>query len=163
MDITFFGDKQDAYFMNVALEQARKAGECGEVPVGAVVIDPYGGILAQAYNQVEQLGTQRAHAEMVVLEHAAQVMGNWRLAGCWLYVTLEPCTMCMGLAQLSRIAGVVYGAASPLFGYRLDNRDNLQVYKRDTLIVIGGVEKQQAEQLLKDFFHNKRATKRGRH
>src|SRR5437016_11689783 len=98
--------------MQIALEQAHHAYEQGEVPVGAVVIDENGVIIAQAYNQVEHATTQRAHAEMIALEQAARNRGNWRLAGCWLYVTLEPCTMCIGLSQLSRVAGVVYGASS---------------------------------------------------
>jgi tRNA(Arg) A34 adenosine deaminase TadA len=114
-----FGAQLDIIFMDAALEQAEIAAEQSEVPVGAVVIDEKGAIIARAYNQVEHTGTQRAHAEMLALEQAALSRGNWRLSGCWLYVTLEPCTMCMGLARLSRVAGVVYGARSPLMGYSL--------------------------------------------
>ncbi|MCX5925133.1 MAG: nucleoside deaminase [Candidatus Dependentiae bacterium] len=161
MDISIFGEKQDIYYMNAAFEQAQEGYSKEEVPVGAVVVDPYGAIIAQAYNQVEQLGIQRAHAEMIALEQAALKIGNWRLLGCWLYVTLEPCSMCMGCAQLSRMAGVVYGAPSPLFGYRLDNSDSFQVYKRNALVVIGGVEMQKSEHLLKKFFHKKRTQKGG--
>lgn len=159
MSRTIFGEKQDAYFMDLALEQAHRAYDNDEVPVGAVVIDSDGGILAQAYNQVERCGTQRAHAEMLALEQAARSIGNWRLGGCWLYVTLEPCTMCMGLAQLSRIAGIAYGAPSPLFGYR--GGQDMQLFTKDRLIVVSGVREQQAVQLLKKFFYKKRVTDRG--
>lgn len=159
--VTIFGATQDRYYMGVALAEARKAYECGEVPVGAIVVDANGDILTQAYNQVEHLGTQRAHAEMIALEHAAQVNKNWRLSGCWLYVTLEPCTMCMGLALLSRLAGVAYGAASPLFGYRLDSTYDLRLYKRNDFTIIEGVETEKSEQLLKQFFYEKRMAKSG--
>lgn len=162
VDITIFGEKRDICFMNAAFEQAQLAYALNEVPVGAVVVDADGSIIAHAYNQVESMGTQRAHAEMSALEMACQVKKNWRLAGCWLYVTLEPCTMCMGFAQLSRVAGVVYGASSPLFGYRLDNNDSLRVYKRDAPIIIGGVDGCRSEQLLKQFFNKKRIEKSGR-
>lgn len=159
--VTIFGATRDRHYMKMALAQARRAYECGEVPVGAVVVDANGDILTQAYNQVEHLGTQRAHAEMIALECAAQIHKNWRLTGCWLYVTLEPCTMCMGLALLSRLAGVVYGANSPLFGYRLDSVYDLRLYKRNDFMIIEGIEAQESEQLLKQFFYEKRMAKSG--
>jgi len=147
-----FGVQQDIIFMSVALEQAEIAAQQGEVPVGAVVIDEKGAIIARAYNQVEHKGTQRAHAEMLALEQAAASRGNWRLLGCWLYVTLEPCTMCMGLARLSRVAGVVYGARSPLMGYSL--QDTLG--GREDMVVIRGVQAEKAELVLKKFFKRRR-------
>src|SRR5690606_33753945 len=110
----------------------------------------------RGYNSVERDSTQRAHAEGIAIEHASKKLNDWRLTGHWLYVTLEPCTMCMGLIKLSRLEGVVYGAASPLFGFRLDNQDDLWVYKKDAFSIIEGVEKEASAALLKKFFHKKR-------
>jgi tRNA(adenine34) deaminase len=154
VNTTIFGAKQDIIFMSSALEQAHQAYERGEVPVGAVVIDENGVIIAQAYNQVEHTHTQRTHAEMIALEQAARNRGNWRLAGCWLYVTLEPCMMCVGLAQLSRVAGIVYGASSPLVGFSRDT--GIRSLVESDVLVIGGVEAEKAELLLRTFFKEQR-------
>ncbi|MDP3889363.1 MAG: nucleoside deaminase [bacterium] len=159
MNASIFGKQKDQFFMQLALAQAKRAFEKNEVPIGAIVVAPDGTIIARAFNRVEQKHTQRAHAEMLVLEKAAQKYGDWRLSGHWLYVTLEPCSMCMGLARLSRLAGVVYGADSPLFGYQLDNVEGLRVYNEDVLLTIKGVEATEAALLLKQFFQNKREKK----
>lgn len=151
-----FGKDKDNAYMHRALAQARKAFAAGEVPVGAVVVDAQGGVLAAAYNRVEQMDTQTAHAEMRAITSAGRKRGDWRLDGCWLYVTLEPCTMCMGLATLSRFEGVIFGATSPLFGYRLDKQDGLPLYKRDIKMIIEGICGQEAADLLKQFFKNQR-------
>jgi len=148
----------DTYYMNEALKEARRAQEHDEVPIGAIVVGPDGMILGRGYNQVESQKTQRAHAESIALEMAAHGRGDWRLDGCTLYVTLEPCHMCMGLIQLSRIARVVYAASSPLFGYRLDKGAGPWVYKNDVEIT-QGVAADEAQQLLKLFFQAKRNKK----
>lgn len=153
---TVFGAEKDQFFMQRALEQAQVAAAIGEVPVGAVVVNGAGEIVGSGYNSVEQDCTQRAHAESLAIEQASKNSGDWRLIDHWLYVTLEPCSMCMGLIKLSRLSGVVYGASSPLFGFHLDNKDDLWVYKRDALFVLEGVKEQDAMALLKDFFHKKR-------
>lgn len=153
---TVFGKEKDQAFMEQALIEAHKAYAIDEVPIGAVVVNPDGIIMARAYNSVERDCTQRAHAEMVAIELAGRYCGNWRLNGCWLYVTLEPCSMCMGLIKLSRLAGVVYGASSPLFGFHLDNQGDLWVYKRDAFSIIEGVKLEESANLLKQFFHDKR-------
>jgi tRNA(adenine34) deaminase len=153
---SIFGKEKDLVFMQEALTQAKLAYEIDEVPIGAVVVNSEGDIIARAYNSVERDCTQRAHAECLAIEQAGKSLGDWRLSGCWLYVTLEPCSMCMGLIRLSRLAGVVYGASSPLFGFSLDNADDLWVYKRGVISVVEGVGVDEAADLLKDFFHKKR-------
>jgi tRNA(adenine34) deaminase len=150
-----FGPEKDRYFMAQALAQARKAFACNEVPVGAVIVDAAGQIIARAYNKVEKSHTQTAHAEMHALTRACKKIGNWRGEGLWLYVTLEPCSMCMHLILLSRISGVVFGAASPSFGYHLDKAACLAVYKREALKIVPYCS-EESKQLLQCFFQLKR-------
>ncbi|HRN78030.1 MAG TPA: nucleoside deaminase [Candidatus Dependentiae bacterium] len=156
MNASVFGKEKDIVFMQEALQEACSAQKENEVPIGAVVVNAHGEIIGRGYNQVEQKHSQCAHAECIAITHAGNTIGDWRLEGCWLYVTLEPCAMCMGLIRLSRINGVVYGASSPLFGYRLDNAAELSVYNRDLLAIIEGVESEKSEVLLKKFFQQKR-------
>ncbi|WP_344967029.1 tRNA adenosine(34) deaminase TadA [Streptosporangium fragile] len=96
--------------MRLALEQAACAGARGEVPVGAVVLGPDGSVLGRAGNDREASVDPTAHAEILALREAARARGEWRLTGCTLVVTLEPCTMCAGAAVLARVDRVVYGA-----------------------------------------------------
>ena len=96
--------------MRRALDEAAQAASAGDVPVGAVVLGPDGTLLATGHNEREATGDPTAHAEVVALRRAAAVLGEWRLTGCTLVVTLEPCTMCAGALVQSRIARVVYGA-----------------------------------------------------
>lgn len=152
-----FGAKLDIKYMKQALTLARRALATDEVPIGAVVVDEQGVVVGRGYNQVMNRCTQRAHAEVAALACAGKKRGDWRLNGCVLYVTLEPCAMCMALTSLSRVRTVVYGATSPLFGYHLDldNEAGLRVYKRDVQIV-SGVMSDEAVSLLKQFFQKKR-------
>ncbi|MFD8560460.1 tRNA adenosine(34) deaminase TadA [Streptosporangium canum] len=96
--------------MRLALAQAAAAGARGEVPVGAVVLGPDGSVLARAGNDRESLNDPTAHAEILALREAARARGEWRLTGCTLVVTLEPCTMCAGASVLARVDRIVYGA-----------------------------------------------------
>jgi len=105
----------DVFFMREALRQAGKAFEAGEVPVGAVVVRE-GRIIARAFNQVELLKDATAHAEMLALTQAEEVVGDWRLNDCTLYVTKEPCPMCAGAMVHTRVARVVFGASDPKSG-----------------------------------------------
>jgi tRNA(adenine34) deaminase len=102
--------------MRLALGEAAAAAEHGDVPVGAVVAAADGTVLAAAHNQREKAGDPTAHAEVLALRAAAQAVGSWRLTGCTLVVTLEPCAMCAGAVVLSRVARLVYGAADPKAG-----------------------------------------------
>jgi tRNA(adenine34) deaminase len=102
--------------MRRALAQAARAPGHGDVPVGAVLLDASGEVLAEACNDREGSGDPTAHAEVLVLRAGAAALGTWRLTGCTLVVTLEPCTMCAGAAVLARVARIVYGPADPKAG-----------------------------------------------
>lgn len=115
--------KDHAYYMKLALQQARIARTHGEVPAGCVIIrasdsedGPAGQILGRAHNQVEQLRDATAHAEMIALTQAAEAIGDWRLTDTILYVTKEPCPMCAGAIVLARVPTVVYSASDPRRG-----------------------------------------------
>ncbi|HEY3394324.1 MAG TPA: tRNA adenosine(34) deaminase TadA [Lacipirellulaceae bacterium] len=152
-------------FMRMALREAEVAFEADEVPIGAVVVhEPAAGgrprVIASAHNQREQLHDPTAHAEMIAITQAAEALGNWRLADCTLYVTLEACPMCAGAMVLARLPRVVYGAADPKAGavatlYRL--LDDPRLNHRAE--VIGGVLGEACGEILSRFF----AGKRGRH
>ena len=109
------GPPNDQYFMREALRQAQKACEFGEVPVGAVVVLA-GKIIGRAHNQVELLKDATAHAEMLALTQAEAAVGDWRLTGCDLYVTKEPCAMCAGALVHTRIQRVIFGCADSAAG-----------------------------------------------
>lgn len=102
--------------MGLALDAAAQASAHGDVPVGAVVLDPAGEVIAVAGNEREQSGDPTAHAEVLALRIASAVVGEWRLDGCTLVVTLEPCTMCAGASVVSRVARIVFGAFDPKAG-----------------------------------------------
>ena len=106
----------DETFLRAALEQAQLAADAGEVPVGAMIVGPDGDMLARGQNRVLRDSDPTAHAEMVALREAGKALGNYRLEGCALYVTLEPCAMCAGAMIHARIARLVYGAADPKAG-----------------------------------------------
>lgn len=156
-------DKKHLFYMNKALAQARCALKRGEVPVGAVLVDFEGVILSRKYNKTEEKQSQAAHAECLAITQACKKRKSWRLDGCWLYVTLEPCLMCFGLITLSRISGVVYGASSPLFGASRSvgplEKDPLRMENR--LTVIGGLKEYESAAILKLFFKQARQMKKG--
>lgn len=153
---SIFGLQADQRFMAMALRLAHKAAQRDEVPVGAIIVDADGSVIGRGYNNVESSCSQTAHAECNALLKATRIKKNWRLTGCWLYVTLEPCVMCIGLIMNSRMAGVVYAAQSPLFGYHLDNHIASWVYKKNDFRVVRGVCIEQSVALLKQFFTQKR-------
>ena len=144
--------------MRLALDEARKAVDTGDVPIGAVVLAPDGRVLAAAPNRREADGDPTAHAEVVALRAAAGAAGDgWRLDGCTLVVTLEPCTMCAGAAVLARVTRVVYGAPDPNAGAvgslwdvvrdrRLNHRPE----------VVAGVLAEESTELLLRFFAERR-------
>jgi tRNA(adenine34) deaminase len=105
----------EAYYMQLAIEEAKKAEKLGEVPIGAVIVYK-GEVIATGHNLREQLQATHAHAEMVAIEKANAYLNSWRLDGCTLYVTLEPCPMCAGAIVQARIRHVVYGARDPKAG-----------------------------------------------
>jgi tRNA(adenine34) deaminase len=150
-----YSEERNKQFMQQALKMARKAFERDEVPVGCVIVHN-DTVIARAYNQVEHKDTQCAHAELVALQRAGKKLGDWRLLECEIYVTLEPCAMCMHAIRLHRLAGVIYGASSPVFGYQLDKQEFDSLYKDDAIRIVSGIMQDESAQLLKQFFTSKR-------
>jgi tRNA(adenine34) deaminase len=144
-------------FMALALAEATVATHHGDVPVGAVVVSPDGSVLARRHNEREQGGDPTAHAELLALRDAAAAIGAWRLDGCTLVSTLEPCPMCAGAALAARIATVVFGAPDPkagacgsLYNLAADPRLNHE------MAVVPGVRAEEAAALLRRFFSERR-------
>lgn len=148
----------DDFGMMHALLQAQKAFDINEVPIGAIILDKDGKIIARAYNQVEKKRSQLAHAELQVLAKATKKLQRWRLNDVTIYVTLQPCVMCIGALVLSRVKRIVYAANSPLFGCALDKEDWFGIYK-DSLPIIELQERVESVQLLKKFFIKQRRLK----
>lgn len=145
-------DKKN-FYMHKALAQATVALKRNEVPVGVVIVNEQGDIIARAYNQIEKKQCHTAHAEVLAIQKACKIQNNWRLLGCTMYVTLEPCRMCLGLIQLSRLAKIVYGAPSTLFGTGLPEQ---QPTFAKQLTIEGGVLADKSIALLRLFFSDKR-------
>jgi len=146
----------DYEFMRIALEEAKAAFLKDEVPVGAVLVRD-GRILAKAHNSPISLNDPSAHAEMLALRQAAEIIGNYRLVGAELYVTLEPCVMCAGAIILARIKRVIFGARDPkcgavtsLYNILTDQRLNHQVE------VTEGILQKECGQIMSRFFREKR-------
>jgi tRNA(adenine34) deaminase len=150
-------ESYDAW-MRAAIAQARAAERGADVPVGAVVVDAVGAIIGRGHNVREASGDPTGHAELVALRAAAAARGGWRLGGCTLVVTLEPCTMCAGALVLARVDRLVFGAADPKAGAvgslwdvvrdrRLNHRPE----------VVPGVLAAECGDLLNDFFRSRRA------
>ena len=149
-------ERSDDYFMGLALREAAKALEAGEVPIGAVIAHGQR-VIAKAHNQRETLRDPTAHAEMIALSQAAAFLDNWRLLDTTLYVSLEPCAMCAGAIVLARVKRLVYGAPDPkagacgtLYDIVRDPRLNHQVE------VTSGVCAQECAGLLHEFFRARR-------
>jgi tRNA(adenine34) deaminase len=144
-------------FMEIALQEAKKAGQIGEVPVGAIVVSENGEIIAAAHNQPIKRVDPTAHAEMLALRKAALEINNYRLLNTTLYVTVEPCIMCMGAIVHARISRLVFGATDPkwgavgsLYNYAEDDRLNHHVE------IITDVCADDCRRLMQDFFRSKR-------
>ena len=149
--------ERDAGFLQLALGEAKAAGARGEVPVGAVLVSPEGQVLARAGNRIVETHDPTAHAEMLVLREGARLIGNERLIGTTLYVTLEPCAMCAGAISLARVARLVYGAADAKGGAIEHGPRFFQqptCHHRPQVARIGGEDE---GQLLKAFFAARRS------
>ena len=146
----------DTGYMRLALEQARKASAQGEVPIGAVLVRD-GQVLARAHNFRETWQDPTAHAEIVAIREAATQSGSWRLTDTTLYVTLEPCAMCIGAIILARIPRLVFGAMDPKAG-ACGSVLNVPVEQRlnHRVEVIGRTLEQESQELLQTFFRNLR-------
>jgi len=147
----------DQHFMNEALRQARLAYEADEVPVGAVIVRE-AKIIARAHNQVEMLKDATAHAEILAITQAASVIGDWRLEGCTMFVTKEPCPMCAGAVMLSRLKRLVFGVRDERAGaagsvFPITSAAGLN----HVIEVVSGVKEAEARDLLQSFFRGKRS------
>ncbi|MEM9523867.1 MAG: nucleoside deaminase [Pseudomonadota bacterium] len=143
--------------MDLALAEARAAGERGEVPVGAVIVDGGGTVLARAGNRTRELNDPTAHAELLALRAACAAIGSARLPGMAIYVTLEPCAMCAAALAAARIARLYYGADDPKSGGVIHGArvfDHAQSHHRPE--IYAGIAAARAETLLKDFFAARR-------
>lgn len=149
--------QSDAYFMGEALRQARRALEADEVPVGAVIVRE-GRVIARAFNQVELLKDATAHAEMLAITQAQEVVGDWRLTDCTIYVTKEPCPMCAGAMVHARLTRVVFGASDPKAGAASSALNLLQFPTfNHRCEITGGVREAECRELLRNFFAAQRA------
>jgi len=149
-------NKEDENLMKLAIEQAQIAEENGDVPIGAVIVYE-NQIIGRAYNQREQLQDPTAHAEIIALTQAAAFFESWRLLGCTMYVTLEPCTMCAGALVLARIDRLVYGCDDPKTGavrslYNIVTDERLN----HIINVTPGVLAEECSDLLQQFFRRRR-------
>ena len=142
--------------MSSALALAREAAEHGEVPVGCIVTDADGNIIGRGRNRREENGDATAHAEIEAIREACLALGDWRLEGCTLTVTLEPCPMCAGAIINARIPTVVYGAREPISGSCGSVIDLFFERYGHTPKVYGGVLEQECSALLRSFFSEKR-------
>jgi len=148
--------REDDQYMRIAIEQAKIAEENGDIPIGAVIVYK-NQIIAKAYNQREQLRDPTAHAEIIALTQAAAFVESWRLNGCTMYVTLEPCPMCAGALVLSRMDRLIYGCDDPKAG-ACKSLYNIVQDKRlnHRLEVTTGVLQEQCRQQLQEFFSRRR-------
>lgn len=141
--------------MGEALAQAKASQASGEVPVGAVVWRD-GAILSRAHNETESSQNPTAHAECLAIQRACALVSNWRLNDCALFVTLEPCTMCIGAIQLARIPLLVFGAYDPRMGAVGSLYDATLVNTDKQLRVVSGVREDECKEILTNFFESKR-------
>ena len=144
-------------YMQLALAEARQAAALGEIPIGAVLVHA-GEVVARAHNMRETWQDGTAHAEIIVIQEACKRLGRWRLSGCGLYVTVEPCPMCSGAIVNSRIDTVVYGCPDVKAGgaesiFNIITNPNLN----HTATVISGICEEECAQVMKDFFQRRRA------
>lgn len=152
------------YYMRMALQQAERAREEGEVPTGCVIVrvdpdrpDEFGRVVGKAHNQVELLKDPTAHAEILAITQAAAALGDWRLLNAALYVTKEPCAMCAGAIVLARIPTVVFGAPDPRRGGAVSVFNILEhPHLNHRAHVIAGVLEEECSLLLREFFKVRR-------
>ncbi|WP_026568949.1 MULTISPECIES: tRNA adenosine(34) deaminase TadA [Sediminibacillus] len=146
----------DQYYMELAIMEAKKAGQLGEVPIGAVIVHEEQ-VIAASFNLRESLQTTASHAELIAIDKANESIGSWRLENCTLYVTLEPCPMCAGAIIQSRIPRVVFGAYDPKAGCAGTLMNLLEDSRFNHVAEVrGGVLEEACGQLLTDFFRTLR-------
>ncbi|GBG56081.1 tRNA-specific adenosine deaminase [Sporomusaceae bacterium FL31] len=147
----------DNYYMGLALDEARKAYDIGEVPIGAILVIDHE-VIAKGHNMRETWHDATAHAEVIVIREACQKLGRWRLSGATLYVTIEPCPMCAGALVMSRVDRVVYGSADYKAG-AVESIFNVVQNSalNHSLAVTAGVRAEECAGIMKDFFRQRRS------
>ena len=150
----------DQFYMKIAIEEAKKAANIGEVPIGAIIVRD-GEVISRAHNLRESTQNPTAHAEHIAIQKASQYLKSWRLEGCKLYITLEPCVMCSGSIVMSRIPEVIYGAKDPKGGCAGSLMDLLQESRfNHRANVKTGILEEECSGLLKAFFKEIRQKKK---
>lgn len=139
--------------MEIAIEEATKSFKKGDVPVGAVIVKD-GKIISRAHNKKEKRKMATFHAEIIAIQKACKKNNNWRLDGCEIYITLEPCLMCYGAILETRMSKIVYGASSEKYGFK-NKIKKASIISKD-IVIIEGICKIESQKLLKSFFVNKR-------
>ncbi|MEY8538391.1 tRNA adenosine(34) deaminase TadA [Lactococcus muris] len=151
-----FTQEEKEYFMGQALLEAEKAAANEEVPIGAVIVRE-GEIIARAFNRRELDGRATHHAEICAIEAANEVVGNWRLLDCALFVTIEPCVMCAGAIGLARIPEVYFGATNPKFGAAVSLYQILEDTRLNHRVAVqGGVLETECADIMQTFFQKRR-------
>jgi tRNA(adenine34) deaminase len=149
-------DGRDRDLMGAAIEEARRAATWGDVPIGAVVTRD-GEVLSRAGNERERRNDPTAHAEILALRGASEVVGSWRLEGCTMFVTLEPCAMCAGALVLARLDRLVFGAPDPKAGFAGSLGDLVRDPRLNHVVQVeSGVLEKEASSLLRGFFGERR-------
>jgi tRNA(adenine34) deaminase len=157
-----FDPSQDERFLRMALREAALSGEKGEVPIGCVIVKD-GRVLGRGHNQMETLRDPTAHAEILAIGAACQALDNWRLEGCTLYVTLEPCPMCAGAILNSRVARVVYGARDKRLGALGSTFSILEDNPINRVVAVEGpAMEDECLEMLRAFFRDLRSRKKHR-
>ncbi|WP_338963084.1 tRNA adenosine(34) deaminase TadA [Lactococcus garvieae] len=151
-----FSQQEKEYFMQQALLEAHKAAANEEVPIGVVIVRE-GKIIARGFNRRELDGRATHHAEICAIEAANEVVGNWRLLDCALFVTIEPCVMCAGAIGLARIPQVYFGATNPKFGAAVSLYQILEDKRLNHRVTVGsGILEAECGDIMKDFFQERR-------
>ncbi|HFI0516979.1 TPA: tRNA adenosine(34) deaminase TadA [Streptococcus suis] len=151
-----YTDEEKEYFMRQALEEARKSLEKDEIPIGCVIVKE-GQIIGRGHNAREELNQAIMHAEVMAIQEANRVEGNWRLLETTLFVTIEPCVMCSGAIGLARIPRVIYGATNQKFGAAGSLYDILADVRLNHRVEVGkGILEEECAQMMQDFFRQRR-------
>ncbi len=150
--------KTDEYFMKLALKEAQKAYDMGEVPIGCVIVKD-DKVIARGYNKREKLNSSLAHAEIIAINKASKKLNSWRLEGCKMYITLEPCIMCGGAIIQSRIDEVIYGAKDNRFGVHDSITNIFNLKFNHTVSIKNKVLESECSNIISDFFKKLRETK----
>lgn len=150
--------KSNEYYMSLAIKEAMKAYRINETPIGCVIV--YNDkVIARGYNKREKDNLVISHAEINAIKKASKVLGDWRLNGCKMYITLEPCIMCAGAIIQSRISELYYGAKEPRFGSVVSYTNIFDLNYNHKVDVFGGIKEEECSLLLKDFFKELRGQK----